>query len=315
MPRRLLPALLVLLAACGSDPAIPPPLPPTPNPPTAEADLNAGGPSRTSTVAEERLRAAPAATTSAGTALTTFVATLTGVPGRPEPVSLHGSGAVDFTTGRSRSNIDLSGALKVPLAERPAPQAGPPDMSWETISADGAVYLRAPMLVDLLGIETPWVRIDPSSDLLEAADGFAPLSQLAGSDSGAPLALLAGLEPESVTDLGAEDVQGTATSHLRATVDLLAAAGAVPGGDLSDAQRQALERFADGLGARQLTVDVFLDRAGRVRRLVYEHALAPEAGGGSQRVELGYGDFGVPVDITVPPEDQVSELDQVFSGG
>lgn len=302
----LLLALLVLLPACGSDPSAAPPPSLPPSPTTAGVDTDPQPP----TVAEERLRRAAVATAGAGTARTTFIATLTGIPGRPAPVSLNGSGAVDFTTGRMRSNIDLSGALELAMVERT--RAERPDPSWETISADGVVYLRAPMLSDLLGIETPWMRIDPSSEILQAAEGFAPLSQLAGSDSGAPLTLLAGLEPGSVRDLGSKDVQATATTHLRANVDLLAAAD--PGGDLSDPETQALQRFVDGLGAQRLTVDAFLDGDDRVRRLVYEHGLGPDAGGGTQRVELEYGDFGAPVDIVVPPEDQVSELDQVFGG-
>ncbi len=311
MRRRLLLALLVFLPACGSDPSAAPPPPSTPNPAVADPVAGVETSPQPSAAAEDRLRAAPAATTSVGSARTTFAATLTGLPGRPEPVSLTGSGAVDFTNGRTRSNIDLSDAFELPLAE--TPEAGRPDTSWETVSADGVVYLRAPLMSDLLGIETPWVRIDPSSELLAAASGFAPLGQLAGSDSSAPLALLAGIEPGSVSDLGTEDVRGTPTEHLRASVDLLSGVGA--GGRLSEAGRQALQRFVEGLGARQLTVDAFLDDDGRVRRLVYEHELSPEAGGGSQRVELDYDDFGAPVDITVPPEDQVSELDQVFGGG
>ena len=305
MRRALLLALLVLLPACGSNPSAAPPSP-RPSPTTADVDTDP----QPGTVTEKRLRRARVATAGAGTARTTFMATITGIPGRPAPVSLAGSGAVDFTTARLRSNIDLSGALELSTGERPG--AGRPDPSWETISADGLVYLRAPMLSDLLAIKTPWVRIDPSSEILHAAEGFAPISQLAGSDSGASLALIAGLERGSVRDLGSKDVEGTATTHLRATVDLLVAAGA--GVDLSDPEAQALQRFVDGLGAQRLTVDAFLDGDDRVRRLVYEHELGPDAGGGTQRVELEYGDFGAPLDIALPPKDQVTELDQVFGG-
>ncbi len=316
MRRRLLLAVLLLLPACAADQPGDPPGPATGNGSNAErgvapAGAGAGADQRSAATGEERLRAASGATTSAGTARTSFVATLTGMPGRPVPVSLTGSGAVDFATGRMSSNVDLSDAFELPMAERPTSRRLEP--SWETISADGVVYLRAPVLSDLMGIETPWVRIDPSSELLSAADGFAPLARLAGNDSGAPLALLRGLQEGSVLDLGAEDVQGISTTHLRATVDLVAAvdANASP----SDTEDRSLERFLAGLGARESTVDAFVDGDGRVRRIVYEHDLAPEAGGGTQRVELEYSDFGTPVVIEVPPEDQVSDLEQVFGGG
>lgn len=315
MRRRLLLALLCLTPACAADQTASPG--PTTIPdqndirsvPTEPGDpLDRGA---------ERLRAAAEATTAAGTARTTYVATLTSIPGRSEPISLTGSGAVDFASGRMQSTLDLSDALTAPASGGAA--EGGPEPSWETISADGLVYLRAPMLLDLLGVETPWVRVDPSSELLAAAGGFAPLGRLAGNDSGAALALLAGLEEGSVTDLGSEDVAGTATTHFRGTVDLLATVDSVggppPDAEGADAERQALERFVDGLGARQLAVDAFLDGDDRVRRLVYEHELAPEAGGGTQRVELEYTALGEAVTITVPPVDQVTDLEQAFRRG
>lgn len=314
MRRTLLLALLVLLPACGGDRAADPLIPAaseaSPDPADAHgagAGAGAAAGAGASTAVEERLLAAARATTDAGSARTTLVATLTDLPGRPGPVTLTGSGTADFAGGRMHSNIDLSEAFDPPPTKQPGREL---PSSWETISADGVVYLRAAMLSDLLGIETPWLRIDPSSERL--ADGLSPLGRVAASDGGAPLALLAGLDRGSATDLGTEDVRGTATTHLRATVDLLAAVHA--GDDPSEAEARTLERFVDGLGARALTVDAFLDGDDRVHRLVYSHDLAPETGGGSQRVELEYTDFGTPVDITVPASDQVSDLVEIFGG-
>lgn len=300
MRRFALFALLFTLSACAGErvPSRPDPASGAsgPAPPATPADPDTfPGPQSTSD-AQTRLGRAEPATTAAGSARTTFLATLTDLPGRPGPVSLTGTGEADFATGRMRSIIDLSGAF-----ERPTSVGVDP--SWETVSADGLVYLRAPILAELFEIETPWVRIDASSELLDATG----LQGLAGSDSGAPLALLAGVDEGSVLDLGPSEIEGTPTSHLRATVDLVAAVDALRV-DGPDEAHAALERFVESLGARQLTLDAFLDGDDRVRRLVYEHQLPPDAGGGSQRVELEYLDFGIPIDVAPPPPHLVSEL-------
>lgn len=306
MSRRVLLALCLVLPACGPDQAGPPPAndvrPSAPAPASRFPAVNAPR----VTDAEERLRAATAATVAAGTARTSYLATLSDLPGRRGPVSLKGSGAVDFVAARMRTRLDLSQALEDP---------GSPDVdpSWETVAVDGVVYLRSPMLSDLFGAETPWLMIDPASGILDAAGGVSPLAQLAGAEGGGPLALLAGLVEGSVVDLGTGEVDGTTTTHLQAQIDVVAAVDHAGGANESDSP--GLARFVDGLGARRLGVDAFLDNQGRVRRLVYEHQLPAEGGGGSQRVELGYSDFGQPVTIPVPPPEEVSRFDQLFAGG
>ncbi len=291
--------LCCLLAGCAADTAPPSDPPPGASDPTsidAPTETEVPGQAPSSSEVEERLARAVLATTAAGTARTTFSATLAGLPGHAEPVTLTGTGEADFATGRLRSLIDLSAAL-----ERRSPEVDP---SWETISVDEVVYLRAPMLTELFEIATPWVRVDPSSELLGAAGG---LQGLAGSDNGAPLAMLAGVEPGSARDLGPAEVAGTAGRHLQASVDLVAAVEAVAA-DQPEPQRRALERFVEKLGARRLSVDAFLDGDDRIRGLVYEHALPAAAGGGSQRVELGYADFGARVSIDPPPSSLVTDL-------
>lgn len=291
----LVPVLSFLLVACagadvptdlvpaqsdtGSDPTSAPPL-------GGEADPAA------------RLARAPAATAAAGTARTAIVATVSGLAGRPEPLTLQGTGAIDFAAGRSRSILDLAGAL-------PTTPAG--DAELETIVASGLLYVRAPVLVSLLGAATPWVRIDPTvaSDGTtgESALGFEALTGLAGSDLTAPIALIAGVDASSVRAVDGSDKPGNVI-HLRATVDLLAAAHH----DDAPADLAALEAFLDRLGVRKLQVDVELDEGDRVRRIAYEHTVSTPAGAATQRFEVEYLDFGADVEIDVPPGSQVSDL-------
>ena len=251
-----------------------------------------------------RLARAPAATVAAGTARTTIIATVGGLPGRPEPLALRGEGVIDFAAGTSRSILDLSdvlGTVRTSTTE------------LETISYDGVIYVRAPMLTSFSGSSQPWVRIDPMATAQPGAGagdtlGLAPLTGLAGSDVGAPIALLNGVDGSSVREVPHPD-QPTdqprgGTTTFRATVDLSAAvsAGATPR-DLA-----ALEGFLDRLGARRLEVEVELDETNRLRRLVYEHAVPTPAGTTTQRFEVRYGDFGTTVDIELPLEAEVRDL-------
>ncbi len=175
----------------------------------------------------------------------------------------------------------------------------------ETILDGGRHYVRSPLLASLVGIATPWMRIDPAA-LPSAGPGAAlgQLGQLPAGESTAPLALLAGVEESSVQPLGEGQVGGETTAHIAATVELRAAVEGV--GALIDTGQ--FEEFAARLGATVVDVEAHLDGHGRLRRLSYEH---PVPGGGAQRLELEYSDFGSPVEIALPPDDQVTDLADV----
>jgi hypothetical protein len=267
--------------------------------PTDAGEAPVGGPTGAEEDAAARLARAPAATASSGTARTTLVATVTGLPGRPEPMVLRGEGVIDFAAARSRSVLGVASA-------RGGGTAG--DLAFETVTADGLLYVRAPALTSLAGTVTSWVRIDPTAPAGDdgagrGAPGFGPLAGLAGSDLGAPIALLAGVDASSVREVGTETTDGTTTTSLRATVDPVAAsAGGATPDDLT-----ALETFLEGIGARRLEVEAELDEDDRLLRLVYEHEVATPAGPVHQRFDMAYFDFGAAVEVSTPPDDQVRD--------
>ncbi|MGI8758129.1 MAG: hypothetical protein ACR2K0_02355 [Acidimicrobiales bacterium] len=280
------------LIACGPDG-------PLPGPGAAPGDAVPAGASARAE-AYRRLAAAPEATASAGSARTTMVATISGVPGHPNGPTVAGHGQVDFAARRSHSTLDLSGLF-------PDGDVAAGDRSIETILDGGRHYVRSPILTSLVGVATPWMSIDPAAaPHAGPAAALGQLGQLPGGESTAPLAILAGVREGSVRTLGQEQVGGETTSHLAATVDLRAAlerAGALidPG---------QFEEFADRLGAAVLDVEAHLDGLGRLRRLAFEHSLP---GGGAQRSELEYSDFGAPVEIAVPPDDEVTDVAEVLA--
>ena len=292
-PFFLVPVLLVAvlaIMACGSDG-------PVAAPGGAPGDAGAAG-SSASADAYRRLAAAPEATASAGSARTTMVATISGIPGHPDDVTMSGHGQIDFDARRSHSTLDLSELF-------PGGDVAPADPSMETILDDGQHYVRSPLLTSLVGITTPWMRIDPAA-LPSAGPGAAlgQLGQLPAGASTAPLALLAGVQESSVQPVGEGQVGGETTSHIAATVELRAA---VEGAEAST-DTEKFQEFAARLGATVIDVEAHLDGHGRLRRLSYQH---PVPGGGAQRLELEYSDFGSPVEIALPPDDQVTDLAEV----
>lgn len=288
MPRPALPFLItasfftvLLVGACGTDG------------PRGAADDDR--PARLGTEAERLLAAAPEATVASGSARTATLITLSGIPEHADVLEMAGSGSIDFGAGRSASTLELSALFPdgdVPTDVR----------HLDTVLDGGLLYVRSPLLTSLAGITTPWMRLDRATapvDGMGAALG--QLGQLPGGDITAPLALLAGVRDGSVHHVGAEEVRGEPTTHLAANVDLRAAVERA--GILTDADR--FEDFAAGLGATVLDVEAFVDGSGRLRRLSYEH---PLPGGGAQRLEIEYFDFGAPVEVALPPEDEITDL-------
>lgn len=264
----------------------------------------AAQPAGESSTAALRLAGAPAATAAAGTARTTIIATVTGLPGRPEPLTFRGDGVIDFDAGMSRSILDLSDAIGSTQTDT---------TELETMTAGGLLYVRAPMLSFLSDAPEPWVRIDTMATSHDGVGvgtlGLAPLAGLAGSDGGAPIAMLAAVDASSVQEIFSVEERNGAFTTLRAVVEPSASFPEGTPGDLV-----ALEAFLDRLGARQLEVEVELDEANRLRRLVYEHAVPTPGGTAHQRFEVQYRDFGSVVDIEPPVDSEVRDLLEVLQG-
>lgn len=293
--------ILLLAAGCSPDDAARPPSPAGSTGGGGEETSPAGSAAATP---EDRLAAAPAATVAAGSARTAFTATLVDVGGAGgRTISFSGEGEIDFEGERASSRSDLTELLR----------SGGNDVDGELESVvDGAIsYLRSPFFTTMVGAPTPWIRIDPAA--LESATGMdmTQLSGMPSTDPNAQLAFLAGVVEGSVEEVGRGEVRGTPTTRYRATVDLRQAAE--DAGALTDPEQ--FEQFVTTLGGSELDVEVDVDGEDRVRLLTYEHRLPAEGGGGRQQITLEYFDFGAEVDISVPPDDQVTDLADLLDAG
>lgn len=165
-----------------------------------------------------------------------------------------------------------------------------------------SVYVQLPAgAAPQLGGKT-WLGLDLS--------GLVTSSSFAGMDPSQELSLLEA-KAQSVTKVGTETVDGTATTHYRAVVDLTKTANLGPEG------RQMVQQLA-GAGATTMPTDVWIDSAGRPAQLEITITLprAPASVSGAAaaafpettHMKMDFSDWGIPVQVTAPPAGQVDSM-------
>nr|MDP9336607.1 hypothetical protein [Actinomycetota bacterium] len=182
----------------------------------------------------------------------------------------------------------------------------------------GVVYTKMPAgILRAAGLppSVRWLSLDPRH-----AGGADP-SALSPSqvDPAGQLAFVAAASDE-IRIVGDESVRGEPSTHYATTIDTTADAA---GGRRAAALRAKLAQLGSASGDRPLALDVWLDRAGRVRRVVVSVPLAPQAGAGGTdglgpdamiRIQGDYYAFGTPVRVTAPPPSQTRPYSTLGSG-
>ncbi|NMO92522.1 LppX_LprAFG lipoprotein [Actinomycetospora sp. TBRC 11914] len=232
--------------------------------------------------ASRAVRDAAAATAAAGGA---SVTTASAGPARGRPASTTGTGTVDFRGGTATLALRVSrlGAVNAVLVGRTAYAALPP---------------RA---VGDLARGRQWVSVD--LDRVDVGLFGDTVVQLGAGATGNPAdlpALLAGLRDDAAL-VGPETIDGTPTTHYRGTVDLTAVATATPG------LAPLVERFRAELATSALPVEVWVDDAGRLRRVVEVLRPADLPGGGATATTT-LADPGPRPAATAPPAVGVRNL-------
>ena len=223
-------------------------------------------------------------------------------------ITVTADGEVDAANGRAHLRADLAGTF-----------GGRSDQAEVEAVYDGdTAYVKAPF-TGLLG-DTPWVQVS-SPKLGELAD------QIGGgfeTDPGSFVELLEGAGGP-VTTVGTEDVRGVPTRHVTVDLDVAKVLDQAPADRKQQLEDQLAQRGVDLTRLGPIPAEAWIDDAGYVRRFAVTFDLAqlgkaaPGAGADAtgvitETVELY--DFDEPVDIAVPPADQVTTLDlgQLFGG-
>jgi hypothetical protein len=250
------------------------------------------------------------ATSAARTARTSISVTPTGLGDDSLATGAYdiaGTGVVDFVSG----NADLS--LSIPLLDR---LGGGGTVEERTVG--GVLYTKMPagiLRAAALPPSVRWLSLDPRQ-----AGGADP-SALSPSqvDPAGQLAFVAAASDETQI-VGHESVRGEPSTHYATTIDLRQDAG----GDRRTATLRArLAQLGSAIGDRQLALDVWLDRVGRVRRVVVSVPLSPQAAAGGLdgigpdamiRIQGDFYAFGTPVRVTAPPPSQTRPYSTLRSG-
>ena len=227
------------------------------------------------------------------------------------------SGAFDRDAGRSRVELDASGANAAGGSGLSALVTGP--IGLIIIGSTG--YLRMP---DLFGTGAgTWMKTeDPDQGALAMIFDMFKVEDIAGFVESLKCA-------GTVTEVGTEEVDQVETTHYRADVDTAKLASCRQADPNAG---QLLDNFGDATSG---TVDVWVDANSLVRKLVNtadERALGSDLAstfpGGVSTLTMTLSGFGEPITIEPPPEDQVTEgigglgglgdlgnLDELLGGG
>jgi hypothetical protein len=221
---------------------------------------------------------------------------------------LTATGALDNANHRMNMRLDMS-KLASQLGPAGAAMGSANDWVGQEVAdfADGraVVYLNLPVLAKVMPGGKPWIKVDLSAVGKQAGIDLSQFTQL-GTD---PSRMVDWLRATSgdVTTIGTEQIDGVDTTHYRATVDLSKYPDLVPA-DQREAVRKALDQLTKQAHISAFPVHVWVDKDGLVRQV---RAVVTETIQGQtmnvMTTERFY-DFGAPVDIQIPSDDQVTDI-------
>ncbi len=150
---------------------------------------------------------------------------------------------------------------------------------------------------------------------------MAEIIQSQSSDPTSGLQFLRGAS--EVTEVGTEVIRDTETRHLQVTVDLAKLVENTP-----ESARDDMAKLVDLYTVDTLPIEVWLDDQDRVRRFRQEIDYStfqlpgnPDLGamaGQTQTIDVEYYDFGTPVDVQFPSDDETMSFQEFIakaSGG
>jgi hypothetical protein len=202
------------------------------------------------------------------------------------------NGAFDPKQRIGRMNLDMS-----QLGQIQGGQGSPYNLGYATFIMSGtSMFMRIPLLRQTYPSLRPWVKIDLRNTARSGGlDSFLQFG--AGGDPATVLGYLQGLG--KLNKEGNEDVRGVSTTHYSGTIDV---------DKLKDGA--ALRKLA---GQGKIPVDVWVDKAGYVRREKWKEKVSLGNSKSDLDLQLDLFDFGTPVTAQVPAATDVSDLTKLGS--
>ena len=189
-----------------------------------------------------------------------------------------GTGAYDFKTQTGR--FTLTGALIA---------------TFDLVITPGKLYIKTP------NAPKPWAAVTEAEMAQSPSAGF--LSTIRSQIDPRETLRNLGDTTKNVRVVGTEKVRDADTTHIRADVDLSDAAIAKAPANMQDSLRQARQ----SIQADSYPIEVWLDKDGRVRKLVYSLTVNQNGQASTTTVELAFYDFGKDPGIVIPKASDVKE--------
>jgi hypothetical protein len=277
-PRRRLAALLAVagvVAGCGQG---------------SSTTVPSGSPKGATSLARS-LVAAASRTTAAGTARVAMTMTI----GTPQG-DMHArvTGLMAFHPPRRGV---LSMAMRIPGATS--------EIAMQERMVGTVLYMRAPALTSRIPGGRPWLKLDLGALGRQQGVDLGALMNASNNDPSQFLGYLRGIT-NGVQQAGPATVDGVATTHYRASIDVRKAAAHFP----PNLRRQYM-RIVDQMGTSSLPVEVWVGRDGLLRQERL-HMDMPSVGG-SMTILMRLSDFGVPVHVTAPPAGETTDLAKLLA--
>ena len=224
------------------------------------------------------------------------------LPGKTAPSTLTGDGAFDYANERGTLNFDV-GDLLSGLAGGALGGSS----KLQLVLDKNVLYLNFPALGQLLGGK-PWIKLDPAELSKQQGLNLGQLQTIGQSDPSAFLDYLGGVA--SLQRVGTETVRGTETTHYKAEIDFDKVLANAPA-DAKAGLKATIDQLAQQTGKRSVPVDVWVGNDGLVRKIMLSYPAVAGSTGSPSTVTVELYDFGTPVNVTVPPADQVTDFAQI----
>jgi hypothetical protein len=205
---------------------------------------------------------------------------------------VNAEGAMDYKHRRGWLLMDLS---QLAALNPRGPELPRLNMLFENTT----VWMRVPPALTAATGGKPWARMS----LASSAQTFGGIQQ---PDPSQMLDSLRGISG-SVKKVGKTSVRGVETTHYTADVSLEKALAQAPAGQ-REAAKAALKLFG---GMNKMPVDLYIDGAGRVRRMEMEYKLQSGGTPFETEVKLELFDFGTRVAFKRPPASQTAALNSL----
>ena len=193
----------------------------------------------------------------------------------PQQIAISGSGYIN--------QGGHSGQLSMKFPQLPGAPSSLSNATIQMVFQYPVFYMKFPQaLSEKLPGHKPWVKINTQSAAQAAGINLPALSSTTELDPTQYLNFLRGASGD-VTELGRETVNGVATTHYRASIQISRIVEHLPASQRADAQA-AVSQLQKLGGLSSIPVEVWIDGAHRIRR---------------ERIDIHKQVSGTPIDATV----------------